>query len=484
MKSSNSAHAIQVRHAAVNSRFSRLKPIMFAATLVLCAAAFAGAQTVSTVYNFAGGKASGANPWYVTLVQGTNGALYGTTYNGGSKGMGTVFSISTTGTFTLLHSFTGGASDGANPTGGLTLGSNGDFYGTTQQGGTASNGVVFQMTTSGTITVLHSFNSATDGAFPWGPPILASNGNYYGTTSGGLGNNGLVYQITSSGTYTTLYKFTAAVGDYPIAPPTQGADGYLYIPVSLGGLNQCGSVVQLTTAGVLNNSYGFPCGAGGAFPIGPLVQASNGDFYSTTQDGGTNGEGTIYQITTGLVATVLHSFGATFGDGEYPGAGLLLATDGNYYGSAAEGGTYDDGILFNTSTSGTYTDLYSFNNSANLTQMSPLSPPVQDTNGTLYGLTEYGGSANEGIVYSLNMGLPAFVNAPIFSGREGSSVLILGEHLTGTSEVSFNGVPAAYEVNSDTHLTATVPSGAKSGWITVSTTEGQVRSRKLFTVLR
>ena len=179
---------------------------------------------------------------------------------------------------------------------------------------------------------------------------------------------------------------------------------------------------------------------------------------------------------------MLHSFGATFGDGEYPGAGLLLATDGNYYGSAAEGGKYDDGILFNTSTSGTYTDLFSFNNSVNLLQMSPLSPPVQDTNGTLYGMTEFGGTDNEGTIYSLNMGLPAFVNSPLFSGKQGGSVLILGQHLTETSKVTFNGVEADFVVKSDTHLSATVPSGATTGYIQVTTGSGVVKSRKIFRV--
>ncbi len=267
------------------------------------------AQTVTTLYNFAGGKTSGETPWYVTLVQGTNGSLYGTTYNGGASGVGTVFSVTTSGTQTLLYSFKGGTADGANPTGGLTLGSDGNFYGTTQQGGTGTQGVVFKMTTAGVITILHNFNATTDGAFPWGPPILASDGNFYGTTSGGgLKGNGLVYKITSTGTYTTIYEFDVTHGFAPIAPPTQGTDGYLYIPVSQGGTSFCGTIIQLTTAGIVNNTYDFPCGSGGSYPIGPLIQASNGNFYSTTQDGGTNGEGTIYQVTTGLAVTILHSF--------------------------------------------------------------------------------------------------------------------------------------------------------------------------------
>ncbi len=484
MQRSISAEVIALRQQRTRRVNSSVKGMILAAAFLLCAGAMAGAQTVTTLYSFVGGKTSGANPWYVTLVQGTNGQLYGTTYNGGTKGLGTFFEVTTSGTLTVLHSFTGGKTDGANPTGGLTLGTDGNFYGTTQMGGTDLQGTVFKMTTTGTITLLHSFDSVTDGSFPWGPPIEGTDGNFYGTASGGKGVDGLVYKITSSGTYSTIYTFTPTYGTYPIAPPTQGTDGYLYIPVSLGGTDGCGTIVQITTAGVLNNSYDFACDAGGAFPIGPLVQAANGDFYSTTQDGGTNGEGTIYQLTTSMDVTILHSFGALFGDGEYPGAGLLLATDGNYYGSTAEGGTYDDGILFNTTVGGVYTDLYSFNNSSNLMQMSPLSPPVQDTNGTLYGVTEFGGKDNEGTIYSLNVSLPAFVNSPLFSGKEGGSVLILGQHLTGASKVTFNGLPADFVVKSDTHLTATVPTGASTGYIEVTTASGVVKSRKIFRVER
>ena len=469
--------------SAVCSPKLSAKAVFCVAVLFLCAAVVAPAQTVTTLYNFAGGKTSGETPWYVTLVQGTNGSLYGTTYNGGASGVGTVFSVTTSGTQTLLYSFKGGTADGANPTGGLTLGSDGNFYGTTQQGGTGTQGVVFKMTTAGVITILHNFNSTTDGAFPWGPPILASDGNFYGTTSGGgLKGNGLVYKITSTGTYSTIYEFDVTHGFAPIAPPTQGTDGYLYIPVSQGGTSFCGTIIQLTTAGIVNNTYDFPCGSGGSYPIGPLIQASNGNFYSTTQDGGTNGEGTIYLVTTGLAVTILHSFGATFGDGTFPGAGLLLATDGNYYGSTSDGGAYGDGILFNTSTSGTYADLYSFNNTTNFTQMSPLAPPVQDTNGTLYGVTEFGGTSNDGTVYSLNMGLPSFVNMPLFSGKAGESVMLLGTHLKDASEVTFNGRPATFKVLSDTHMTATVPADATTGPIHVVTSNAELESRKTFVI--
>lgn len=477
-----SCHSVEIsRQPFCRSLKLRFRGALLFALAFICFGTLATAQTVSTVYNFADNLGSGATPWYVTLVQGTNGNLYGTTYNGGANSFGTVFTLTTSGSEKIIHSFANGSSDGAYPTGGLTLASDGNFYGTTQQGGTNSQGVVFKLTQTGTITILHNFNSFLDGAFPWGPPILASDGNLYGTTSGGgKSGNGILYQITPSGTFTTISNFDVLHGFAPLASPTQGTDGYLYIPVSEGGSYYCGTVVKMTTAGAMSGSYSFPCGAGGAFPIGPLVQASDGNFYSTTQDGGTNGEGTIYQITPSLVATVLHSFGAIFGDGTYPGAGLLLATDGNYYGSASDGGAYGDGILFNTTTSGTYTDLYSFNNTANLMPVSPLAPPVQYTDGLLYGVTEFGGTSNYGTVYSLNMGLAPFVNSPIFSGKIGQSVLLLGNHLKGVTSVTFNGVPASFKILSDTHMSAVVPAGATSGKIQVATQHGILPGRKIF----
>lgn len=464
---------------------SRKKAALVVAVSMLCMASWATAQTVSTVYNFTGGTKNSQYPMYVTLVQGTSGALYGTTYEGGAKTAGTFFSVTTSGTYTLLYSFGSVSHDGENPSGGLTLGTDGNFYGTTQQGGTATEGIVFKMTPSGTETILHNFTGLADGAFPWGPPIQASDGNFYGTTSGG-GNHGqgTVYKVTSTGTYTQIYQFDGTHGAAPIASPVQGADGYLYIPVSEGGAEYCGTIVQMTTAGVINNYYSFPCGAGGGDPAGPLVQyASSGNLYSTTQDGGTAGEGTIYEVTTGLAVTILHDFGSVFGDCTLPSAGLFLGTDGNYYGSASDGGGHGDGCLFNTTTSGTFTGLYSFNNTSNGEQMSPLAPPVELTSGLLYGTTEFGGTSNDGTVYSLNMGLTPFVNMPLFSGKEGQTVTILGNGLKGTSQVTFNGLPATFKVKSDSYLTATVPTGATSGEIQVTTAKATLKGRKEFVVL-
>ncbi len=483
MRSTQSVEFLGPYRSARTTARSIFRAAVIATAALLCAATAVSAQTVTTLYSFQDNALSGANPWYVTLVQGTNGNLYGTTYNGGVDGVGTVFSVNSAGAQKIAYSFKAAVTDGANPTGGLTLATNGDFYGTTQQGGSVSQGVIFKMTQNGVIQILHNFNGFIDGAFPWGPPIQATDGNFYGTTSGGgINGRGIVYKMTPVGTVTTIYKFDVNHGYYPIAPPTQGLDGLLYIPVSQGGAFYCGTILQMTTAGVINGAYSFPCGSGGSFPVGPLVQASNGNFYSTTQDGGANGEGVVYQVTPSLAVTVLHSFGVNFGDGTFPSAGLILGTDGNYYGSTSSGGGNDDGTLFNSSTSGTYTGLYSFNNSANLSQSDPLSPPVQYTDGNFYGLTEFAGTANDGTFYSLNMGLTPFVNTALFSAKRGETVTILGTHLKGTTQVTFNGEPAAFKVISDTNLIAMVPAGATTGAIEVTTPGGVLQGRKNFVI--
>ncbi len=233
-----------------------------------------------------------------------------------------------------------------------------------------------------------------------------------------MDNNGLVYQITSTGTYSTIYKFTQSGWLLAHLRPDTGS-GRLFVHPGLPRrrLNFAAAIVKISTAGVLQGSYSFPCEAGGSFPIGPLVQAQMAISIALRRMAARKEKELFIRSPLALAATILHSFGSTFGDGEYPSAGLLLATDGNYYGSAAEGGTYDDGIFSTPLPAEPTPTLYSFNNSTNLMQMAPLSPAVQDTNGTLYGVTEFGGTKNDGTVYALNMGLPGFVDSPLFSGK-------------------------------------------------------------------
>ena len=173
------------------------------------AASPAQSQTVTTIHSFKG--TDGANPGNVTLTQGRDGKLYGTTRLGGSNDLGVVFKITTTGAEQVLYNFDG--AHGAHPAGGLTLGRDGSFYGTTEFGGATNSGVMFKITSNGILTVLHDFTGGSDGLTPFSAPIPAFDDNFYGTTSGeNTSALSTVYKLTPSGAFTTLHTFATIEG--------------------------------------------------------------------------------------------------------------------------------------------------------------------------------------------------------------------------------------------------------------------------------
>jgi uncharacterized repeat protein (TIGR03803 family) len=343
---------------------------------------------VSGLYSFTGGN-DGANP-QAGLVQGGDGHFYGTTAGGGTNGAGTVFKVSTNGTLTSLYSFTG-ANDGANPEAGLWPGSDGSFYGTTVNGGTNGFGTVFQISSNGVLTSLHSFNGAGDGANPEDGLALGSDGNFYGTTlAGGSNNSGTVFQIGTNGALISLHSFIGANdGALPHAGLAQGADGYFYGTTYEGGTNDFGTVFQISTNGVLLSLFSFLGANDGANPEAGLVQASDGNFYGTTYSGGAQGDGTVFRVLTNGVLTSLYSFSG-LADGASPDAALVQGADGNLYGTTTEGGTSNAGSVFEFSTNGALASLYSFTGGND--GGKPECALVQSSDGILYGTTESGGT--------------------------------------------------------------------------------------------
>jgi uncharacterized repeat protein (TIGR03803 family) len=337
--------------------------------------------TLTTLYSFCAQAncTDGAYP-YGGLIQATNGDFYGTTYAYGA-GYGTVFKITSKGVLTTLHSFE--FTDGSNPYAGLVQGTDGNFYGTTNHGGAYGlYGTVFKMTPAGVLTTLHSFCSqpqltCPDGAYPSGALIQGTDGNFYGTTpSGGSVNGyGTVFKISSGGALTTLHAFCypsdggwCTDGSSPLGSLVQANNGNLYGMTSSGGAIgtyvSAGTVFEITPLGGLTTLYSFcsqPNCADGASPrAAGLVQAADGNFYGTTVAGGTSnlcrvsfgGCGTVFEITPGGALTTLYSFctQSECADGYYPSAGLLLATNGIFYGTTAYGGANGEGTIFGVNT--------------------------------------------------------------------------------------------------------------------------------------
>ncbi len=366
--------------------------ILVSSAVLFSLASASLAQAVRAVYNFDG--TIGSTPLNITLAQGRDGQLYGTTVYGGTYGLGAIFKIAPSGHATALHSFNG--TDGSYVWAGLTLGADGNFYGTTQQGGTAGYGVLFKMTPTGTLTVLHNFTSdGTDGIYPLAAPILASDGNFYGTTdSGGTNGAGAVYKFTPAGVLTIIYNYDFSDGWGADFPPTQGIDRNLYLAALLGGNGNdtCGSLAKISTGGILANLYLLDCAANGANPVGSLYQGSDGNFYGAAFNGGAFSQGVLFQLSTNFTYTVLHSFGATPTDGTEPSGGVMQATDGTFYGIDYRGGSFNYGTIYDYSLDGTYNTLFTW-----ARKVEAQGQLAQHTNGILYGVTSAGGTYNLGI---------------------------------------------------------------------------------------
>ena len=253
----------------------------------------APAQTLTVLHGFGG--PDGANS-EASLIRDTQGYLYGTTYSGGAHGYGTVFMVSASGIEKTLYSFTGGL-DGANPLGSLVRDAQGNLYGTTLEGGVKGMGTVFMVTRSGKETVLFAF-SGKDGAYPCSNLIQDAQGNFYGTTQGGgLYNAGTVFKFTLSGVETVLYSFTGlADGFEPYAGLVQDASGNFYGTTLQGGINGDGTVFRLTPSGNETVLYNFTGGADGLLPYGGLVLDAQGNLYGTTLWYGSNGAGTVFKL--------------------------------------------------------------------------------------------------------------------------------------------------------------------------------------------
>lgn len=422
----------------------------------------------------------GCSPTYPEIMaQGRDGNLYGTTNAGGTSGMGTVFMMTPPGAMTTLYNFSG--ADGWNPAGGLALGTDGNFYGTTGIGGANNLGTIFKITPSGKLTTLHSF-AASEGSVPRGGIVMGKNGSFYGTTCDQFGP-WTGFSITPSGKFKLL---TSKVPPCPFSGLIVGKDGKLYGASQAGGTLGQGTVFSMSATGAIKVIYNFDQ-THGSTPYSPVAQGNDGLLYGTTSGGGAYEAGVVFKMTTKGKITLLHEFDTAGGnDGATPYAGVVAATDGNYYGATAYGansGPVPNGNLFSITSGGNYSILYAFDAiHGSLAEATPM----QHTNGKIYGLTERGGGPGglgSGVAYSLDMGLGPFVSTVTRWGKAGQTVQILGTGLTGATGVNFGTGSAAFTVVSDTYMTAIVPSNATTGFVTVTTPSGTLTSNRSFFVI-
>lgn len=483
---------------------------MTACALILFCAAMvvpSQAQTYTTLFNFEG--TNGSKP-SSPLVQGLDGQLYGATSSGGNNGncsgiggCGTLFKITTDGALTTLYDFCPVSQCllGRSPGGTIVQDANGNFFGTTPFGGQQEWGEVFRFSPSGTPFVpLYSFcaqSNCADGSVPGGL-VLAAGGNVYGIADqGGANGQGTVFKITVRGAMTTLYNFCSQANCADGQEPNSlvaTSSGTLYGTTFAGGAsNSRGTIFKVTPSGAFSTLHTFcteggtTCAAG-AYP-GGLFQASDGNLYGGTSDGGANAAGTVFKISPAGVFQTVYNFCAQANCADGGGLGSLIqASDGNFYGTTGSGGgPSNEGTFFKLTPGGVLTVLFDF-----CPTLCPNNPApgglVQATDGNFYGVTFYGldggcGGPGCGTVFKISAGLAPFVKTIQSQGKVGSSVVILGTSLTGATHVSFNGTAAAFTVVSGTEITATVPAGATSGKIKVTTPSGTLTSNIPFQVL-
>ncbi len=433
--------------------------------------------TLTTVASFPGPvQGAGADSG---IVQAADGSFYGETYLGGVYGLGTVYRLTPAGVLTILHSFAGG-SEGALGFNALVQGSDGNFYGSTEAGGTSNKGTIFTMTPAGGFTTLYTF-TGPDGATPQSALVQGADGNFYGTTIGGGANGkGTAFVITPAGILTTLHSFNGpGDGRSPYAPLLLASDGNFYGATRGGGSGAKGTLFRMTPAGALTTLYAF-AGADGQNPVQALVQAADGNLYGTTYVGGLSGLGTVFRITPSGTLATLYSFSGS--DGRNPIAGLSIGSDGNFYGTTEFGGTADLGTIFRITPTGTLTTLFSFSTPVGT---DPFGGVIQGRDGNFYGTANWGGPLNGGVVYRLVLGAgpaPAITGVSPANGpmAGGTALTISGSDFQPGVTVTIGGIPATnVTFISATTIRAFTPASASSGAVAVAVLNPDGQSRTL-----
>jgi uncharacterized repeat protein (TIGR03803 family) len=454
------------------------------------AAVPAQAQTPTLLYTFM--QTTDACAPRGNIVQGRDGNMYGGGAACGGNGTGAIYKISPAGVESVFFNFPsqwtncGGA--------GLTLGSDGNFYGACEGGNPATGmGSIFRLTPAGVFTDLYDFTGANGDSLPVYPPIQASDGNFYGVTGNQVQVCGNVYKLTPAGVYKNLHTFTFG-SECHSSNLFQANDGNLY-----GALAQCtlpssvGCVYRISTAGVYKEIHGFAASTGNN-PCTGLIQGKDGKVYGATNQGAANGNGNIYKMTTAGVAADFHDFNnatdASCVNNVGPPVSLLQVADGAFYGVNPAYGPNGNGSIYKLTSANVLT-AFLFPNPSVDGQL-PSSTLIQDTNGLVYGTTPGGGGGSggcpqvcQGTFFSVATGDKPFVSLEPTekTGNVGASVGMFGQGFSSASVVKFGGVAATKVTLSGTaYLTAVVPTGAHTGAVTVTTGTATLTSPQTYKV--
>jgi uncharacterized repeat protein (TIGR03803 family) len=438
----------------------------------------AQAQTPTLLHSFNDGTTDACAP-RGNIVQGRDGNMYG----GGAAcgvggGGGAIYKISPAGVESVFFNFPpqwtncGGA--------GLTLGSDGNFYGACEGGNPATGmGSIFRLTPAGVFTDLHDFTGANGDSLPMYPPIQGVDGNFYGVSGNEVQVCGNVYKLTPAGVYTNLHTFVFG-NECHSSNLVQASDGNLY-----GTLADCavvqgaGCVYKISPAGVFKEIHDFAFTTG-QVPCTGLIQGKDGKLYGATQQGAANGSGNIYKLTTAGIATDFHDFtnatDASCVNNVGPPVNLLQVADGSFYGVNPAYGPNGTGSIYKLTSAGVFT-AFLFPNPP-VDGDLPSSTLIQHTNGLVYGTTPSGGNPAscafvcQGTFFGVATGDLPFVSLEPTqkTGNVGAKVGVFGQGFTSASVVKFGGVAAkSVTLSGTTYLTAVVPTGAHTGAVTVTT---------------
>jgi uncharacterized repeat protein (TIGR03803 family) len=394
-------------------------------TFILCETISAQANFTSLVsFDITNGSVPGAG----ALIKASDGNFYGTTQYGGANGYGEVYQLTPAGELNVIYSFCNESpfcADGGYPVAGLveySFDNHDVLVGTTTILGAHNCGTVFELSFSGELTTVYNFCSKpndADGYNPYGAFVATTKGLIGTTNGGGAHLAGTIFLVqfvsTTKFKFKTLYSFCSkpncADGSNPVVGLTLGPSGTYFGATENGGANGYGTVFETDADGGLTTIYSFcsqaKCSDGGNPNIQLAWAAREKKIYGTTPLFGPNQQGTVFSLTEAGKLTVLHSFcdKTNCPDGASPQAGVILGSDGNFFGTTTSGGSNNQGTIFEITATGALTTLYNFCSQVDCTDGElPTAPLLQASDGAFYGTTAIGGVYGpSGTVFKLDL---------------------------------------------------------------------------------